>query len=463
MKHLIALILLTTLIFAGCSKSDPPLPAIKASFESSEQGIADEQQVTLKLLIDRSTDTDLAFEIDVTPFDLVYDEQFITEPAVSDGKIMLLIPAGSTETSFIVKKQEDAFFGGEEYIDFTVKPVSSAVIPGTNSTLKLSFGAIVSEGTSLRLNGGEGGASAVNSVFVDFSNNQQTSVLRSSWHLAFYAGDTYNVLLNGTKPLAAISTDATSIQSLTISDITPSALAIGQGQGSLELVDHWSHDFGQTVIAPVSATSSENKIYVIADAGAVGATPTADQLYKVKIDRSASGYTVQYAKINETTINTIEIQKNPQYNYQFLSLADKKVVNVEPEKAKWDIQWTYSVYYTSFGSGLIPYAFSDLVFINSKAGVKVAEVLTGETVSYETYTASNIATTDFVSDRDGIGSKWRVTSGSPLGVRDDRFYVVMDPAGNVYKLKFINFHSTAVDGGERGYPNIQYALVKKAD
>jgi hypothetical protein len=37
--------------------------------------------------------------------------------------------------------------------------------------------------------------------------------------------------------------------------------------------------------------------------------------------------------------------------------------------------------------------------------------------------------------------------------------VVKDAIGNVYKLKFLNF--TSADGGERGYPNIEYKLVKK--
>jgi hypothetical protein len=38
--------------------------------------------------------------------------------------------------------------------------------------------------------------------------------------------------------------------------------------------------------------------------------------------------------------------------------------------------------------------------------------------------------------------------------------MVKDATGNVYKLKFLNF--TSADGGERGYPNIEYKLVKKA-
>jgi hypothetical protein len=38
--------------------------------------------------------------------------------------------------------------------------------------------------------------------------------------------------------------------------------------------------------------------------------------------------------------------------------------------------------------------------------------------------------------------------------------VVKDPAGNYYKLKFISMGLN--DGGSRGYPVVEYKLVKAA-
>ena len=87
-----------------------------------------------------------------------------------------------------------------------------------------------------------------------------------------------------------------------------------------------------------------------------------------------------------------------------------------------------------------------------------AEILTS-TVSYDAYAESNIATTTFKNDKYVIGSNWRVASQSSTGVRTDRFYVVKDATGNVYKLKFISFASQ--DGGERGKPKFEFKLVKK--
>jgi hypothetical protein len=60
-----------------------------------------------------------------------------------------------------------------------------------------------------------------------------------------------------------------------------------------------------------------------------------------------------------------------------------------------------------------------------------------------------------------IGSKWRTTApGGTTGIKRDRFYVVKDPLGNVYKLKFVSM-GLGADGGERGKPVVEYKLVKK--
>ncbi|MFN3381839.1 MAG: HmuY family protein [Runella zeae] len=45
-------------------------------------------------------------------------------------------------------------------------------------------------------------------------------------------------------------------------------------------------------------------------------------------------------------------------------------------------------------------------------------------------------------------------------MKTDRFYIIKDPNGNYYKLKFISFHPS--EGGTRGRPIIDYKLVKKA-
>ncbi|MGB4775058.1 MAG: HmuY family protein, partial [Daejeonella sp.] len=123
---------------------------------------------------------------------------------------------------------------------------------------------------------------------------------------------------------------------------------------------------------------------------------------------------------------------------------------------------TYSMYYTSNGATVIPYGFSDLVFTNYLGGAQIAEVLINDALTYDNFSESNIAQVTFSTERAAIGSKWRATSGpngALPGVKTDRFYVIKDAAGNIYKLKFTSF--ILQDGGERGKPTLTYALVKK--
>ena len=50
-----------------------------------------------------------------------------------------------------------------------------------------------STGATMTLNGGPGGVNAENSVFVDFSANEQDTVQRNSWHLSFNCGSEFGV------------------------------------------------------------------------------------------------------------------------------------------------------------------------------------------------------------------------------------------------------------------------------
>ena len=217
------------------------------------------------------------------------------------------------------------------------------------------------------------------------------------------------------------------------------------------LVDSWDGDLTKTVFDEVSSKPEENFVYLVAFEGS---NNPADQWYKVKVDRSGGDYKVQYARIGDTEIKTVTISKDSNFNFSFLSFEKGLVKDVEPKSKEWDIEYGYVTY----NSGLnTPYWFRDFININSVGGTQAAEVLTS-TVSYENYKKSNVSSTEFSNKRDAIAGKWRVTSGQELGIKKDRFYVIKDSDGNVYKLKFVNM-GIGNDGGERGKPIIEYELI----
>lgn len=453
MKKLFYILLGTALTFGACKKSDPALPDNTINFSATTQGFeSSATSTTITLSLSRTTDVAIPVTLGLTTTGVTYGTEFTTEPAATNGTIALTIPAGSNSVSLKINKAANVFLNGNESLSFTVKTAGNPIVLGTSNTVKLSFAAITSTGTTLTLNGGDGGASAVNTVFVDLSANSQASPKRASWDLGFYGGDDFRVILNNTTAASVIAINKTDINAVSASDVTIANLELGFGKGTFSIFDDVNGDLTKTAIAQVSATDADNKVYVINRVGGSGTTAAVADLYKVRILRANGGYTLQYAKLNETTFKTISIAKNASYNFNYVSF-DAGAVTVEPTKDHWDIQWTYSIYFT----GTRPYAFSDLVFTNYLGNVQTAEVLTS-TVSYDAFAESNLSAVTLSNSRNTISSFWRATTGT-VGVKTDRFYVVKDAAGNVYKLKFISF--TTQDGGNRGYPVIKYDLVKK--
>lgn len=440
---------------AACKKNDPALPDNQLAFSASAQGLAStDNSVDVVLNLGRATDVAVPVSVDLTGSGVTYGTEFTTTPAAVNNTLNLTIPAGSSSVSFKVTKTAGVFLNGSESVSFKIKSAGQPVVLGSTSTLKLSFSSIVSTGSALTLDGGEGGSAAVNSVYVDLSNNFQSSVKRNSWDLGFYNGDDFRVILNYTTAASVVAVNKTDINTVSAADVTLANLELGFGKGTFAIFDDVTGDLAKTAIAQVSATEASNLTYVINRAGGAGTTAAAADLIKIRVLRATNGYTLQYAKLNETTFKTLTVTKNTAANFNYINFDTGAAVTVEPAKDRWDLVWTYSIYFT----GTTPYAFSDLVFGNYLGNTQIAEVLTS-TVTYDAYAEANVATTTFTPSRNTIGSGWRATTGT-VGVKTDRFYVVKDGAGNVYKLKFVSF--TTQDGGTRGYPKIEYTLVKKA-
>jgi hypothetical protein len=339
--------------FNACKDDEPPLPDNLAGFESAEKGFEGEE-TEIKIVLSRAVDAAATIAISLTPTQLTYNTEFTTTPAAINNVLSLSVPAGQSSVSFKVAKKAGILLDGDESIAFKITSVAAPALIGTNTDLKLSFKAIISEGSSLQLNGiaaGEQGTSAANSVFVDLSSNTQTPVLRDSWDLGFLGGTDFRVIINGTNGASAIMINKTDLAAVTAADFVADSLAVGQGVGTLAKVDDAAGDLTKTVIKEISATDADNKVYIINRKGGSGSVLGAADLYKIRVVRKGTGYTLQYAKVNETTARSLDITKDAAYNFSFVSLEKGATVPVEPLKDRWDFQWGYrmlgSTYYHS--------------------------------------------------------------------------------------------------------------------
>jgi hypothetical protein len=470
--------LVCALILTSC-EGDPPLPAIDASFDADALGF-EGTEATFKVILSRETAEDLPLDITLTTTNLVYGTQFTTEPAATDGKIVLTIPAGTKEGTIKVIKPANVTLNGDERIAFTLTPVEP-IVPGEKLSLDLSFTAITSEGSTITLAGKAATPSVppvsadnyVNAVYADLSANSQTAVSRKSWNLGFLSGSDFKVILNPGYQTTAAPLTKTDINTVTLADAeTVTNLAhdaLITDPITIPLADAWTGDLTKTTFATVSATDSENKVYLVSFEGSK--TPK-EKWFKVKVSRNGSGYRVLFARIGETTIQTLDVPKNDAFNMTFVSLENNAIVSVEPPKRNWDIEWGYSTNDSGLGT---PYWTQDFILLNyiggaeaseqvSTGGVDAAANIAAATDAYNNYNEAKVSTTTFVKTRDAIGAKWRTVAAPGAinpGVNRDRFYVVKDPSGNVYKLKFVSY-GVPTGNGERGRPVIEYKLVKKA-
>lgn len=318
--------------------------------------------------------------------------------------------------------------------------------------------------------GTEPGSVAGNSVYLDLSTEKMTTALRSGWDLGLYSSNSdFRVIINNTSVAGAKATSKFDINAVGTADtvgyaaagITLSTSQTNPLPADLAYFDNIGGDINQTVIPAVSATDAANPV-IILNRGTGGAIAPRTWM-KIRVLRNGTGYTVQYANLQETTFHTISVAKNDSYNFQFISFDSGAPVSVEPEKLKWDLVWTYSVYQTNFGAGTVPYNFSDLIAVNHLAGVQVKEKIYADAnTANAAYTAFNrdsvnAASNATVSGRWTIGSAWRSTQPA-TGARADRFYLIKDANGNYYKFKCIAM-GVGSDGGTRGKPEFKYSLI----
>ncbi|RZJ54699.1 MAG: hypothetical protein EOO44_04030 [Flavobacterium sp.] len=395
---------------------------------------------------------------------------FTTLPAATGKTIVVPFEKNVSSVSFTFNKLIDALEGQVKNVVFTISSATINTTIAENKSVQVNFNEMPSLGNSLSPE--VGGPLQPNQVYVDLSSGTLTKSVRSSWDLGFYSGTEFRVALNASINMAAKQLATNNIDEVQVED---ESMIISQGSGIATQIDDPAGNISKTTIAEVSATDADNKVYliylgndkaekdpVLGKEGAVSGAPRGWK--KVRILKSGNDYKVQYADIAATTHQEVVVSKNAAYNFTFFSLVDNKTVAVEPQKAQWDINFTT---FTNIipGANPTPYFYPDFVVSNLKGGAKAYQVLVTETVTYDNYTLASVDNTKFTEDQRNIGSNWRGTSapgpgGTPVSqfvLKTDRFFVIKDPAGNVYKLKFTG---GALENLERGHPTFQYAILK---
>ena len=467
-KNFVLILSFVLLAFTACNNDDDTVPANAVAFAATSLNLS---ATTTPIEIKFATPTAAAGTLTISFVETAVTSgtDFSTTPAAAGKTIVVPFEKNASSVSFTFTKIKEAIEGEVKNVVFTINSATINAVISENKSIQVNFNETASLGTALAAE--VGGPLQPNQVYVDLSSGKMTTAVRNSWDLGFYSGTDFRVVLNSSVKMAAKQLTTANIDEVQVADET---MIISQGTGIASQIDDPTGDITKTTIAAVSATDADNKVYLLylgnkpaatapalGKEGAVGGD--ARGWKKIRVLRSGSDYKVQYADIASTTHEEIVISKNSAYNFTFLSLIDKKVVNVEPQKNQWDINFTT---FTNIipGATPTPYFYPDFVTNNLNGNAKAYQVLTSA-FTYETFTLANVDNTKFTADQRNIGSNWRGTSvtgadGIPVSqfvLRTDRFFVIKDPAGNVYKLKFTGGAKADL---ERGHPTFQYAILK---
>lgn len=335
-----------------------------------------------------------------------------------------------------------------------------------------------------------GGPTQPNQVWVDLSDvttvngkevPKETLTKRTDWDIALYSGSSFKVAINSSIMMAAGKIpNATDIDLVKDSDVTAlknQVQVANFNPSNVAYIDDVNGNFptGSTAIGEVKTIDSDNAIYLVnmgkelytgsVPVGSVMTGGDSRGWMKVQVVRFADGYKVKYAELNATSHKELIISKNAAYNFNFVSLKNNKEVFIQPEKNKWDISFTV---FTNTIDGAGSYVYADFVTTNIVGGAGSYEVKVAADVAAQTYNdfkASNVDASKFIyNDQRSIGPNWRNPVGvNGLEVYGDRFYVLKDPAGNYFKLKFTRITKSKTDengvSGERGFPQFEYKAL----
>lgn len=333
-----------------------------------------------------------------------------------------------------------------------------------------------------------GGATEPNQVWIDLSDMvkeekepRKTINKRTDWDLGFYTGEDFRVIINGSLAMTAIkisnAKDISKVKESDVKNLKDIAQVGTFDSENMKYVDNPNGDFlTQTSgIDPIKENDADNPVYLInlgreipsatnIGAGSVALSGDPRGWKKVQILRATNGYKIRYADLNDGSegIKEYIITKDPEYNFAFFNLKTGTPAKIQPKKKSWDMAFTTFTNEVFMGPGNSAgsYFYADFITINTLDGVRAYQVnVTGNLEqAYAAFKLKDVDPSKLVlNDHRAIGDKWRTTTGTsdnPVPfVYSDRFFILKDPNGFYFKLKFRSMKSKT---GERGFTSFDF-------
>lgn len=318
-----------------------------------------------------------------------------------------------------------------------------------------------------------GGPAQPYQVWVDLSTGEMKKTIRTGWDLGFYTGDEFAVILNTGAVMSATEiegvTELSQVSSQSVSGLMQSVQVGTFDADNLQYVD----DVKGNYLENGTVINEPGKIYLINMgfniyegtfiSGTAYPIGTARGWKKIKVTEEGNGYKLEYADLDQAQPQEAFIPKDAQYNFTFFSMITDEIKDIQPPKTEWDLCFTVFVNEVTDNNGNSQgsYIFSDFVITNTMANTGAYEVITGSSTlpeDFSSFGSSDVDASEFIyNDHRAIGDHWRQIPGAI--VKNDRFYVLKDPNGILFKIKFISMTQQDPNNSDlilRGHPVFEY-------
>lgn len=166
-------------------------------------------------------------------------------------------------------------------------------------------------------------------------------------------------------------------------------------------------------------------------------------------------YVFKYANLDGSDFHKVCIPKNTNVNYTTFSFNTNSVVNIEPDKATWDLlfsRFTDTVYTVDGSEFLTGYSVTG-AYLNENGVRAYLE----EDIAYDDISSQNIDMARLSSKINTIGHDWKQFI-EQYYIFKNRTYIVEDRDGRMFKLRFLSFYDA--ETGAKGSISFEFELVQ---
>jgi len=288
-------------------------------------------------------------------------------------------------------------------------------------------------------------------IYFDFGSGGIVSQnLNSDWALSFDCADAgYHIRVNSSDFWGMAPTGSTNLDSVYTDDPDYDWLQdSSSGHPDSTAVGEWV-SFDQ-----VEPTYT-NEVYLLGRYDGIGYNLAKKVQFK---SVSETVYTFLIADPDQSQADTIEVIKDDRYNYTQFSLDNNEVVQLEPEKDRWDILFAqyFTILYTDEGDPAPYYVRGALLNPNQ------VEAALDTLTHFLDVNHTNALQKNFSSAQDAIGHDWKSvtvdesSNSAEYKVRPGYTYIVRDTNNDLYKLRFKSYFNAS---GIKGYPSLEFASL----